>query len=141
MTILTNNPNIQTKEYKKDRKSYRGQFLKQKAFEKLGGAYCVKCKITDVRILTINHKSGKRKTKGSEKVDEGGKRLYRNILNGDEDLNNIEVRCYNCNILYEYERGRRKEINHNYKYKISPNWGLSQAVIQKALGTEDEDDE
>jgi len=76
--------------------------LRLKAILKLGGV-CVVCGITDIRILTINHLEGRnyRTT-----VDKGDK-FYRKIVAGERDLKDLEVRCYNCNALFEFEMGHR----------------------------------
>ncbi len=85
---------------KKAQRKYRW-ILKQRVFEMLGGCFCVKCKITDIRILTINHKNG-----GGRKERESRKGLLLDILKGRRKIDDLEVRCQNCNILYEYEVGR-----------------------------------
>jgi len=91
------NNKVQVKEYGI---KYRN-FIKKKALDILGGSFCVKCKTLDLRVLTINHKNldgckEKEKTK-----------ICTNIINGKRNTSDLEVRCYNCNILYEYEMGRR----------------------------------
>jgi len=77
--------------------------LRLQAIQKLGGK-CVICGITDLRLLTINHKDGRnyRTT-----IDKGDAFYYR-ILNGKRARGDLEVRCYNHNILYEFEQGYRK---------------------------------
>jgi hypothetical protein len=70
-----------------------------------GKPRCVKCGESDVRILTINHING------------GGRKENRNnpifgwwlsILRGERLTDDLDLRCHNCNILYEYERGTRR---------------------------------
>lgn len=64
-----------------------------------------KCGITDIRVLQINHKKGK----GSkEHKHRGGRIMVEAILSGKRTTDDLELRCANCNILYEYERGRLK---------------------------------
>ena len=63
---------------------------------------CCKCGMKDIRVLTINH------INGDGAIERGNRRVSRThrqirLGRGVEDL---DVRCYNCNILYEYERGR-----------------------------------
>lgn len=77
--------------------------IRLRVIEKLGGK-CVGCGVADPRILNVNHKNG-----------EGRKELvthrsnvtfYRRILDGERPTADLDLRCCNCNILYEYERGR-----------------------------------
>ncbi len=77
--------------------------LRLRAILKLGGK-CVICGMQDFRLLTINHKEGRnyRTT-----IDKGDK-FYHNILNGKRNTDDLEIRCYNCNALYEFEMGYRK---------------------------------
>jgi len=66
---------------------------------------CCNCGTTDIRVLTINHINGdgaKERKVEKNKVS----RAYRDIKNGRTTLD-LDVKCYNCNILYEYEQGRR----------------------------------
>lgn len=65
---------------------------------------CVKCGLTDVRILTINHKKGggcqHRRQIGPDSV-------WRGLVAGTLPRKDYDVRCHNCNWLFEWERGRR----------------------------------
>src|SRR3990167_5542115 len=71
---------------------------------RLGGK-CVSCGITDPRILQINHKNGG----GSrERAKLTAWTLETSIVNGDRHTDDLDLRCANCNILYEYQTGRRK---------------------------------
>ncbi|MBA7562050.1 hypothetical protein ES708_03699 [subsurface metagenome] len=76
--------------------------LRKEVMTLLGGK-CVICGLTDLRLLNLNHKNG-----GGTK--DRGKRIkvYREILSGVRGKNEYDVRCFNCNILYDYERGIRK---------------------------------
>jgi len=79
---------------------------KARAFEILGGVQCKKCGITDIRILTINHIEHRNRNDWYD----AGRGLYWAISKGNktkEELENLEVLCFNCNILYEYETGAR----------------------------------
>lgn len=76
---------------------------RKKLIQKLGGK-CVNCGITDWRLLQINHINGG----GRKERLLLGKKLYTDILKGkrEEDYNLL---CANCNILYEYDRGQRRD--------------------------------
>lgn len=66
---------------------------------------CSVCGIRDIRVLTINHLNGdgaKERSATPYRVS----RIYRDILKGRE-VSDLDIRCYNCNVLYEYEQGRR----------------------------------
>jgi hypothetical protein len=79
---------------------------KLKALRKVSGLLepcCSVCGTKDVRILTINHLNGDGSKERANRVS----RTYRNIRLG-RDIHDLDVRCYNCNILYEYELGRIK---------------------------------
>ena len=63
---------------------------------------CIKCGEKDIRILTINHIDGiSIKEKKIKKHH-----LYLLIKNGKRNINDLEIRCYCCNYLFEYERGK-----------------------------------
>lgn len=70
------------------------------AMENLGGVFCVSCGIGDIRVLTFNHILGNREKEQSMR--------YMTQLSKGNRLSEFEVRCYNCNMLYEYERGHRE---------------------------------
>lgn len=66
---------------------------------------CTKCGCSDIRILTINHIN-----RGGRKEAEelgGSDKLYKMVLHGERTVEDLEVRCFNCNILYEYETNNR----------------------------------
>jgi hypothetical protein len=62
---------------------------------------CIKCKEKDIRVLEVNHLNGY-----NDKIHERIQ-IYRKIINGERKISDLEVRCSNCNVLYEYERGKR----------------------------------
>jgi hypothetical protein len=76
--------------------------VKTKAMNMLGGK-CVDCGITDVRVLQVNHKAG-----GGTKEKLFGGDMYRAIISGERKIDDLDVRCANHNIIYEYERGSRR---------------------------------
>lgn len=90
-----------------DRKDYMNKRrikLKREVFSILGGCLCRMCGNTDLRVLTINHKNGKTSK-------EGGLALQHAIKNGSRKIDDLEILCMNCNIIYEYERGKRNGDN------------------------------
>lgn len=93
-----------------------GSDLKYRAILRLGGK-CVNCGTDDIRILNVNHKQitntynsisveSREKHGFTEKSRPPLENWYKLILSGEYD-DEVDVRCNNCNILYEYEIGRR----------------------------------
>jgi hypothetical protein len=74
-------------------------YLRFLIIRKLGAA-CSVCGNTDVRVLAINHLKDKKR-----KLSMGELTLI--WLGKKQD---VDIRCHNCNALYEYERG--KFVNH-----------------------------
>jgi hypothetical protein len=85
---------------------------KQQAIAFLGGK-CVVCGITDMRILQINHVNG-----GGSKENMFGEAMYKAIIQGTRIIEDLDVRCANHNLLYEYESGRRR----------TPSWFIEEEV-------------
>lgn len=90
--------------------------LKVKVCTLLGDCKCCVCGETDIRLLQINHINGRNNetTKGAE--------LYSAIVKGLRAAEDLDVRCANCNLLYEYERGNKQfppeaEIHPGKKYE------------------------
>lgn len=78
--------------------------MRHEIFTRLGGQ-CVACGEDDRRVMQLNHKYG---GGGSDnRAGRGGVYLLRRLLSGERDLDDFDLRCANCNILYEYEKGRR----------------------------------
>ncbi len=78
--------------------------LKLRALHLLGGPKCVRCGTTDIRILQINHIKGG----GTKDHRAAFGTLYRLILQGKRLVDDLDVKCANCNLIYEYERGVRE---------------------------------
>ena len=79
--------------------------MRREIIRRLGGK-CAKCGLTDERVLQVNHINGggsreQRLTYGSNYA------IYREIAQGYR-LYDINLLCANCNIIYEFECGRRK---------------------------------
>ena len=78
---------------------------RKKVIKMLGGK-CILCKTEDLRILQINHINGG----GAKELKKiSSSTFYNRIAKGIRDTKDLEVRCANCNILAEYERGKRKD--------------------------------
>jgi hypothetical protein len=79
-----------------------------RAINKLGGK-CINCGTDDIRILQINHING-----GGRKdlLDRGEMGKIKDILE-DKNSGHYDIRCANCNVLYEYERGKRNPWDRN----------------------------
>lgn len=77
---------------------------------KLLGGKCVVCGTTDTRILCINHLNGNGGPEARSHFQ-----FYMNILSGRRAHDDLDIRCYNDNILYEYEVGRRSEDKRNFQ--------------------------
>lgn len=86
--------------------------MKLSAIEKLGGK-CEGCGTTNPLVLSINHMDGRTATGDTRKSRE----LYRAVL---ADEKGFDLRCLNCQLLWEYSRGRillptAKEFAHLHK--------------------------
>ena len=101
------NPDHGPRYYRENAKSYSNRArlrlwkYKTEALNKLGGK-CVACGIDDMRVLQINHVNG-----GGSGENLFGIDMYSAIIKGTRSTADLDVRCANCNIIYEYESGRR----------------------------------
>lgn len=90
--------------------SRRSRFLtKLRSLRIVGGEQtprCTCCQTVDIRVLTINHKNHGGRIEDSKAPRRGNNLIYNRIVRCERATEDLEVRCYNCNILYEYERGR-----------------------------------
>lgn len=84
--------------------AYLSQKIHYLAIDKLGGK-CSQCGVLDKRLLQINHMNGG----GIKELRPYPHGFYRRIVNGKRKTEDLDIRCANCNILYEYERGVRRE--------------------------------
>ncbi len=76
--------------------------IRLQVIKALGGA-CKNCGITDIRLLQINHRKGG----GTKDFGRDPVKAYRDIMRSRRDRTEFDIRCANCNILYEYERKTR----------------------------------
>jgi len=70
----------------------------------LFGGKCVRCGESNPLVLQLNHINGGGK---KEHIINPGAVLYKAILNGKRGMNGLDLRCANCNFIYEYKRGIR----------------------------------
>lgn len=86
-----------------------GTFVRNKIIDFLG-AKCVACGVTDKKILCFNHIKEKPKYESTLNV------IYK-LKSGSYKPNvDIDLRCHNCNVIYEYEVGKRQGLS-NYEIK------------------------
>jgi hypothetical protein len=63
---------------------------------------CTACGCTDYRVLQFNHING-------EKADEKSYHFFADICLG-KSVPHLEIRCANCNVIHEFERGNRPKL-------------------------------
>lgn len=66
---------------------------------------CIACGCDDIFVLCINHKNGGGRKDHSQY--RGSRGISLAIVEGRRGSADLDVRCHNCNIRYEYERGQR----------------------------------
>lgn len=71
------------------------------------GGICKGCGCNDIRVLQINHVHGGG-TRERLSMGLSGFKLIREIVAGRRGVDDLDIRCANCNIIFEYESGRRK---------------------------------
>lgn len=74
---------------------------KVKVIELLGGK-CANCGIADIRLLQVNHKARESHLASERR---SSTKLFNWILRGKLPMEAYDLRCANCNILYEYQLG------------------------------------
>src|SRR5436190_1755571 len=78
------------------------------------GAFCTQCKISDIRVLTISHRQGNGQ---QDYYNFNGKsramQFYRDIISGKRQTSDLETKCFNCNIIQEWETGKRGSEANN----------------------------
>jgi len=85
--------------------------IKLKVIKLLGGR-CRNCNLADARVLQVNHLNG---GGTKERAFRGSNKFYLGILSGERGVGDLELLCANCNILYEYEVGRRYDGEYKPK--------------------------
>ena len=82
---------------------------KKRMFEKLGGAFCVRCGCDELIFLEINHKNGG----GCREFKENKASLSSKILSGERKTDDLECLCRVCNALDFLER-KNKEASKRF---------------------------
>ena len=79
------------------KRSKNMQNLRRKAIEKLGGK-CVRCDISDERVLVFDHKDGKGHLE-REGINPSAyhRKLYQDIIAGERE--DVQLLCANCNLI------------------------------------------
>jgi transketolase len=94
------------KEHPEQSKESKRKYIRKlhdRVIDFLGGK-CVSCGITDKRVLQINHINND----GTEEIKKIGTRpFYFAILQNKRPINDLDVRCANCNILYRWKDKKR----------------------------------
>ena len=95
----------------------RDAWRRRIAVVNLLGGKCVNCGIADIRLLEINHINGlgdkKRRELWANQV-----KFFNSLLNGKTPKDGLEIRCANCNVLYEYDVGRRRLPNNLWPVEV-----------------------
>lgn len=69
---------------------------------------CCKCGCRDIRVLTINHINGGGAAERKRLGRNHGRTMRLKLMDGTRSPQGLDVRCANCNVLHEYERGRSR---------------------------------
>jgi hypothetical protein len=72
---------------------------KTELIEKLGGK-CVKCGISDIRVLDINHKDRNKKVRPKD----GKYSWHRRFKEWDKNIKNLELLCANCHRIHTWNQ-------------------------------------
>jgi hypothetical protein len=85
---------------------------KLKVISLLGGS-CVGCGTSNPLVLSVNHLDNSY----GARADGTGHKLHLLVLHTQEPQRHFDLRCLNCQLLYEYETGKRllpdsKAISH-----------------------------
>ncbi len=68
------------------------------------GSRCVRCGERNPLVLTLNRADGHDGI-NPKTESRGGFPPYLKILAGKEDMDRYDLRCYNCQVMYEFQRG------------------------------------
>lgn len=68
----------------------------------LFGGHCAVCGTDDHRVLQVNHKNGGGTKERRETRARG--HTYQHILRGERAVDDLNLLCANCHVIFEYER-------------------------------------
>lgn len=100
---------IRNKEYAVSHRPERSIYRKKYTWKvrcqvmKLLGGECRRCGMIDIRALQVNHINGDGHNDAQNKTT----LFYAHILKGLRSRDDLELLCANCNLIYEYEQGRK----------------------------------
>ena len=77
----------------------RRRIIRHYVIDLLGG-HCVGCGEADWRVLQVNH------INGGGRAESRSSNIYEKIYKGKRVLDDLDLRCANCNVRYEYDRRR-----------------------------------
>lgn len=89
------------------------------------GGKCSNCGEAGWRVLVINHINGDH-ARDKERYGKSGHSFYKAIVNRTRNTDDLNLLCANCNILYEYQVGKRKGTGRE---RISENVKLQRQVV------------
>ena len=61
------------------------------------------CGISNPLVLSVNHLDNAR---GARSAKRTGVRLYKDVLQSNDPQKHFDLRCLNCQLLYEYQTGK-----------------------------------
>lgn len=79
---------------------------KRRIVEYFGGK-CIECGIDDIRVLQVNHLKG---SSFEDRRFSSSHQIYAAILREERNRFDYDLRCANCNILYDYEIGKKEIV-------------------------------
>ena len=104
---MADNPEQRRKKIEYNKKKMRR--IRLEVMGILGRRICVKCGVTDVRALQVDHKDGggtkELKAKGNHSM------YYRYLREPEEARKNLQVLCANCNQIKREENKELYEVN------------------------------
>lgn len=83
---------------------------KLRAIELLGGR-CAGCGTDNPLVLTVNHRHEGAKPSEVGRIGLTGSALWQAALRSPEPLRHYDLRCHNCQAVYEHKTGRRSLPN------------------------------
>ena len=94
---------------------------------------CARCGNDDIRVLQINHTDG---GGTKERKITHNRAFYTSIINGTRSTNDLNVMCANCQIIFEYECGRRIQPATFLVMNVSPTKANQESPSRPVKGRE-----